>query len=75
MQQSGVFDTAYMAHPLGRTKAESQVLGVLTRIAMWFDCQDRSFTGREVCEILLGAWQGYEQTKGVTLKATEELEP
>jgi hypothetical protein len=57
-------------HPLGRTEAESATLGVLTRIAMWFDSQPRSFTGHEVAEVLLTAWTGYEQSERTTLLET-----
>ena len=65
-----------MAHPLGRTKAESQTLGALTKIALWFDLSagEKTFTGHEVAGILLSAWQGYEQSKRTTL-LPEETEP
>ncbi len=40
-----------MTHPLGRTKAESKTLVAITRFALWFQFQDRIFTGPEVAEI------------------------
>lgn len=46
-----------------RTNPESAVLGALTRLALWFDSQDRKFTGREVATVLLEAWHSYEQAK------------
>jgi hypothetical protein len=65
-----------MAHPLGRSKAESQALGVLTRFALWFQGQRRSFTGEQVASILLAGWDSYEESKGAKLPETlEELKP
>lgn len=46
-----------------RTGPESAVLGALTKLALWFQFQDRSFSGKEVAEILISAWHSYEQAK------------
>jgi hypothetical protein len=52
------------AHPLGRTKEEQLVLGAITRMAMLFDgAGEHQFSGHEVAQILLGAWQSYEFSK------------
>lgn len=46
-----------------RSKPESAVLGALTRLALWFEFQDRKFTGKQVAEILISAWHSYEASK------------
>lgn len=60
--------------PFDRTELESKALGVLTRYALWFQFQNGMFSGPEVAGILLGGWQGYEQSKRTTL-LPEETEP
>lgn len=37
------------------------VKGCLTRLALWFSGQRRSFTGEQVAEILIASWLGYER--------------
>jgi|GEM_PF-5887446 len=63
-----------MAHPFNRNEIESATLGVLTRLALWFDLENRGtvFTGHDVSGILIGAWHSYESSKGDTAEIASQ---
>lgn len=45
---------------------QQAVKGCLTRVALWFQGQRRTFTGAQVAEILIASWLGYEREREET---------
>lgn len=55
-----------------KLETETAVMNAVQRLAVFFQCQHRTFTGPEIAGILLSAWHRYEQEKTVR---TENAQP